>query len=85
VPRYQTVGARQRLPGRAFTDPERTLDDIAVLDRMLARLRLQAQSWPGTRGRVELLEHTAGLRQWLMVPRPAALQAARGHRRGVLR
>ena len=42
--RYQTLGARQRLGGRAFTDPERTLDDVAVLDRMLARLRLQARS-----------------------------------------
>ena len=75
--RYQTLGARQRLRGRAFTNPERTLDDVAVMERMLARLRVQARSWAGKPGRVELLEHTAGLRQWLMVPRCIALQAAR--------
>ena len=75
--RYQTLGPRQRLRGRAFTDPERTLDDVAVMERMLARLRLQSRSWAGKPGRVEVLEHTAGLRQWLMVPRCAALQAAR--------
>ena len=75
--RYQTLGARQRLRGRAFTNPERTLDDVAVMERMLARLRLQARSWAGKPGRVEVLEHTAGLRQWLMVPRCADLQAAR--------
>jgi len=77
VQRYQTLGARQRLRGRAFTNPERTLDDVAVMERMLARLRLQARSWAGKPGRVEVLEYTAGLRQWLMVPRCAALQAAR--------
>ena len=75
--RYQRLGPRQRLRGRAFTNPERTLDDVAVMERMLARLRLQARSWAGKPGRVEVLEHTAGLRQWLMVPRCAALQAAR--------
>lgn len=75
--RYQTLEARQRLRGRAFTDPERTLDDVAVMERMLTRLRLQAGLWAGKRGRVELLDHTAGLRQWLMVPRCAALRAAR--------
>jgi hypothetical protein len=47
------------------------------MERMLARLRLQMRSWGGKPGRVELLEHTAGLRQWLMVPCGAALQAAR--------
>jgi hypothetical protein len=77
VQRYQTLEARQRLRGRAFTDPERTLDDVAVMERMLTRLRLQAGLWAGKRGRVELLDHTAGLRQWLMVPRCAALRAAR--------
>lgn len=75
--RYQTLEARQRLRGRAFTDPECTLDDVAVMERMLTRLRLQAGLWAGKRGRVELLDHTAGLRQWLMVPRCAALRAAR--------
>ena len=47
------------------------------MEQMLARLRLQAGSWAGKPDRVELLEYTAGLRQWLMVPRCAALQAAR--------
>lgn len=63
--------------GKAFTDPERTLADVAIMDRMLARLRLQARSWPGGPGRVELHEQQAGgLRHWLVVPRTAALLAA---------
>jgi hypothetical protein len=74
---YQALGARQRLRGRAFTDPERTLADVAVMDRMLTRLRLQARSWPGGPGPVEVLEHpAAGLRHWLAVPRASALRAA---------
>jgi hypothetical protein len=74
----QVLEAGQRLPGRAFTDPERTLDDAAVLDRMLTRLRQRARAWPGCAAPVELLEHSpAGLRQWLVVPDPAALLAAR--------
>ena len=74
---YQALGARQRLPGRAFTDPERTLADVAVMDRMLTRLRGQARSWPGGPGPVEVLEYpAAGLRHWLVVPRPCALLAA---------
>jgi hypothetical protein len=75
---YQAVGARQRLRGRAFTDPERTLADVTVMDRMLTRLRLQARSWPGGPGSVEWLKHPeAGLRHWLVVPRTSALLAAR--------
>jgi hypothetical protein len=73
---YQVLRARQRLRGRAFTDPEHTLADAMVMDRMLARLRLQARSWADGLAPVELLEHTAGLRQWLVVPRPAVLLAA---------
>ena len=74
---YQTLGSRQRLPGRAFTDPERTLADVAVMDRMLTRLRLKARSWADEPGPVELLEHpAAGLRHWLVVPRTCALRAA---------
>src|SRR4029077_1938084 len=60
-----------------FTDPERTLADVAIMDRMLARLRLQARSWPGCPDSVELLEQPAGgLRHWLVVPRTSALLAA---------
>jgi hypothetical protein len=74
---YQALGARQRLRGRAFTDPERTLADVAVMDRMLTGLRLQARSWPDGPGPVEVLEHpAAGLRHWLAVPRAPALRAA---------
>jgi hypothetical protein len=74
---YQALGARQRLRGRAFTDPERTLADTAVMDRMLTRLRLRARSWPGGPGPAELLEHPAGgLRHWLVVPATSALLAA---------
>ena len=75
---YQTIGAGQRLRGRAFTAPERTLADVAVLDRMLALLRLQARSWPAGPTPVESLEYPAGLRHWLVVPRPDALLAAAG-------
>ena len=74
---YQALGARQRLPGRAFTDPERTLADVAVMDRLLTRLRGQARSWSGGPDQVELLEYpAAGLRHWLVVPRPCALLEA---------
>ena len=63
--------------GKAFTDPERTLADVAIMDRMLARLRLQARSWPGCPDFVEMLEQPAGgLRHWLVVPRTSALLAA---------
>jgi hypothetical protein len=72
---YQALGARQRLPGRAFTDPEWTQADVAVMDRMLTRLRGQARS--GGPGPVEVLEYpAAGLRHWLVVPRPCALLEA---------
>jgi len=78
VRRYQALGARQRLRGRAFTDPEHTLADIAVMDRMLTRLRLEARSWPSPPISVELLEHkAAGWRHWLVVPRTSALLTAR--------
>jgi hypothetical protein len=74
---YQVLGARQRLRGRAFTDPGRTLADVAVMDRMLTRLRGQARSWTGGPGPVEVLEYpAAGLRHWLVVPRTPALLAA---------
>lgn len=74
---YQALGARQRVPGKEFTDPERTLADVAIMDRMLARLRLQSRSWPGGPGSAELLEQpTGGLRHWLVVPRTSALLAA---------
>lgn len=75
---YQALGAWQRLRSRAFTNPEHTLADVAVMDRMLMRLRLEARSWPRASTSVELLEHTtAGCRHWLVVPRTSALLAAR--------
>ena len=74
---YQALGSGQRLPGRAFTDPERTLADVAVMDRLVTRLRLKARSWADGPGSVELLEHpAAGLRHWLVVPCTGALLAA---------
>ena len=73
---YQALGARQRLRGRAFTDPEHTLTDVAVMDRMLTRLRLQARAWRGPVPE-EVLEHpAAGLRHWLVVPATSVLLAA---------
>jgi hypothetical protein len=78
VQRYQALGAGQRLWGREFTDPERTLADVAVMDRMLAELRGRARSWARGPGSGEVLEHpAAGLRHWLVVPRTCALLAAR--------
>jgi hypothetical protein len=75
---YQALGAGQRVWGRAFTDPERTLADVAVMDAMLTGLRGRAQSWARGPGSVEVLEYpAAGLRHWLVVPRTCALLAAR--------
>ena len=63
--------------GRAFTDPERTLADVAVMDRMLTGLRDRARSWAGGPGSVAVLEYpAAGLRHWLVVPRTGALLTA---------
>ena len=75
---YQALGAGQRLPGRAFTDPEQTRADVAVLDAMLAGLRRRARGWARGPGSGEVLEHpAAGGRHWLVVPRTGALLAAR--------
>jgi len=77
VQRYEVLAAAERLPARPFTDPERTLADAAVMDRMLRRLRREARSWPSWRASVELLEHTrGGCRHWLVVPSAAALAGA---------
>ena len=74
----QLLGAGERLPGRSFTDPEHTRADAGVMARMLARLRLEAASWPGRRTAVELITYArAGCRHWLVVPCPSALRTAR--------
>jgi hypothetical protein len=72
--RCEVLAAGERLPARPFTDPERTLADARVMDRMLRRLRLEARSWPGWRASVEMLKYTrAGCRHWLVVPNVPAL------------
>ena len=53
--RYEVFAAEERLPARPFTDPERTLADANVMDRMLRRLRREARSWPSSRTSVELV------------------------------
>jgi hypothetical protein len=74
---YEVLTAHERLPGRPFTDPERTLADAAVMDRMLQRLRREARSWPGWQTSAELLKHTRdGCRHWLVVPSAPALAGA---------
>jgi hypothetical protein len=76
--RGELLGAEERLPARPFTDPERTLADAKVMDRMLGRLRREARSWPGWRTSVELFKYTrAGSRHWLVVPDVPALGGAR--------
>jgi hypothetical protein len=76
--RGELLGAEERLPARPFTDPERTLADAKVMDRMIGRLRREARSWPGWRTSVELLKYTrAGCRHWLVVPDVPALGGAR--------
>ncbi len=75
--RYEVLAAAERLPARPFTDPERTLADAAVMDRMLQRLRRRARSWPSWRTSAELLTHTrGGCRHWLVVPSAPALAGA---------
>jgi hypothetical protein len=77
VQRCELLSAQQRLPARPFTDPERTAADAAVMDRMLQRLRDEAQAWPDPRTSVEMLKYTdAGCRHWLVVPDVPALRAA---------
>jgi len=77
VRRYDLLAAQERLPARSFTDPERTLADARVMDRMLRRLRLEARSWPGSRTSVEVLKYArAGRRHWLVVPNAPALGGA---------
>jgi hypothetical protein len=77
VPRCESLSAEERLPERPFTDPERTLADAEVMDRMLQRLRHEVSSWPGGRASVETLKYTrAGCRHWLVVPNAPALRAA---------
>jgi hypothetical protein len=78
VQRHELLEAQERLPARPFTDPERTLADARVMDRMLQRLRREARSWPSGQTSVELLKHTrAGCRHWLVVPNAPALDGAR--------
>jgi hypothetical protein len=77
VQRYELLAAAERLPARPFTDPERTLADAAVMDRMLRRLRREARSWPGGRTSAEVLKYThGGCRDWLVVPSAPALAGA---------
>jgi len=78
VANCELLTARERLPGRPFTDPECTLADARVMGRMIRRLRLEAGAWPGRRSPVELMEYTrAGCRQWLVVPDTPAIAGAR--------
>jgi hypothetical protein len=77
VQRGESLSAQERLPGRPFTDPERTVADAGVMDRMLQRLRHEARSWPAARTSVEILKYTRdGCRHWLVVPDVPALCAA---------
>jgi len=71
------LAAQERLPARPCTDPEDTLADTAVMERMLQRLRREARSWPSWRTSVEVLKHTrTGCRDWLVVPNAPALAGA---------
>ena len=77
MPRYELLAGHERLPARPFTDPEHTLADAAVMNRMLERLRREARAWPSWRTSVEALKHTrAGCRHWLVVPSAPALRGA---------
>ena len=74
---YELLAAQELLPARPFTDPERTAADARVMDRMLQRLRLEVQRWPGRRTSAEVLKYTrAGCRHWLVVPNTPALGGA---------
>jgi hypothetical protein len=71
---YELLTAQDRLPARPFTDPEHTVADAKVMDRMLRRLRREARSWQSWRTSVEMLKCTpAGCRHWLVVPDTPAL------------
>jgi hypothetical protein len=74
---YEVLAAAERLSARPFTDPERTAADAAVMDQMLRRLRREARSWPRGQTSAEVLKHTHGCRDWLVVPSASALADAR--------
>jgi len=64
--------------GRPFTATGETDRDLAVLRRMLTRLRVRAAGWDAGAGDVLVLERMDdGLREWIRAPDAAALLAAR--------
>jgi hypothetical protein len=64
--------------GRPFTATAETERDLAVLRRMLVRLRRRAATWEAAAGEVLVLERMEdGLREWIRAPDGGALLAAR--------
>jgi hypothetical protein len=76
---YATVlGPAERVPGRPFTDPEQTADDLLVMSRMLALEREIAHTWGPDVVGPDITELARGeTRQLLAVPDGRALLAAR--------
>jgi len=76
---YEAVlGAAERLPGRPFTDPVRTEDDLLVMARMLALEREIARTWGPEIDGPGISEQAQGeTRQLLAVPDGRALLRAR--------
>jgi hypothetical protein len=72
------LGPADVLPGRPFTDPERTAEDALVMSRMLALEREVARTWGPDINEPGMSEQAdGGTRQLLAVPDGPALLAAR--------
>ena len=72
------LGPADRLPGRPFTDPETTQDDVLVMTRMLALEREVARTWGPEIDGPGITEQVHGeTRQLLAVPDGRALLSSR--------
>jgi len=72
----EVLTAHERVAGRPFTDPERTIADEAVMGPMLERLRREAPWWTGREVPLERREYEGACRHWIVLPRPDALAGA---------
>jgi hypothetical protein len=81
MPAEIVLGQHETVPGRPFTDPARTAEDVERLRWLLAQQRARARAWGGNgssseAGAVIRDRDRKGFRHLLVVPDPEALLAA---------